>query len=240
MNNEFYCPNQGFGFEIAVFPLDNAKSCVAIFPGGGYFQLTVGGEGTFIAKKYNEFGMSAIVVKYRIKPYTGKEIFKDGIDSITYIKKHLEELTPGAKKLAICGFSAGAHLSMNICQHIDVSLKPDACILGSPVTTLGDGTFSTMPGIFLGDSSKDPELIGKYSYWNNPQAMPPTFIWYSALDTAVDFNKNAKALKSALDEANVDCVCKEYPDGGHGSGFNGEKCSNWLKESVDFLIKRGF
>ncbi|MCQ2770748.1 MAG: alpha/beta hydrolase [Clostridia bacterium] len=240
MNNEFYCPEEGYGFEIALYPCEGSKSCVVIYPGGGYFQLSVGGEGNFIARKYNDLGLSAIVVKYRIKPYTGKEIFKDGIDSLTYITRNISKLIPNIEKIATCGFSAGAHLSMCVCQHIDDDLKPDACILSSPVTTLGDGAFPTMPGIFLGDEFRNKELITEYSYWYKPDAMPPTFIWYSALDTAVDFNKNAIALKKALDNVNVDNECHEYPDGGHGSGFNGIECSRWLEHSVKFLEKRGF
>jgi hypothetical protein len=41
-------------------------TAVVICPGGGYWAVTIDMEGTDVAKKFNEMGVAAIVLKYRI------------------------------------------------------------------------------------------------------------------------------------------------------------------------------
>ncbi len=245
---------------ISAYIVDGSDSAVIIFPGGGYFQLSVDSEGTKVAEAYNKAGISAFVVTYRYKSktdtvsaYDGRATLADGQRAVQFVRYYSDVFGIDKNKIAVCGFSAGGHLAMLTCQHEpetnlvnDVigaeSSKPNACILAYAVTTLGDGTYSTMPPNFLGSNATNSAEIAKYSYGYNIEAMPDTFIFYSVLDTTVNPQKNSEAIAKALRDAGKNVVLKAYSDGGHGSGL-GTKYANfskWHGESVEFLKGLGF
>ncbi len=105
--------------------------------------------------------------------------------------------------------------------------------------TLGDGTFPTMPEIFLGDRKDDAKSIAAYSYPYRLDRMPPTFSFYSKNDTAVDYNKNAEAITAALLGIGTKAECHGFADAGHGTGLGSEypDFSRWFGLSVAFLNK---
>ena len=125
----------------------------------------------------------------------------------------------------------------------ETSSVPNAVILGYAVTTLGDGTYSTMPGIFLGEENKtNQELIAKYSYGNNISAMPPAFIFYSERDSAVNPEKNSVALATAMQNAGKTVEIHGYSDADHGVGLGKDyaEFSKWHEASCEFLENLGF
>lgn len=229
--------------KMAVFPVEGSKSCVLVIPGGGYYQLSTVNEGTRVAEEYNKAGITAFVLLHRIRPYGGEAIIADGRRAMRLVRQYAERFGYEKDKIAVCGFSAGGHLSMVLCQHGNEDggddARPDACILCYPVTNLIDGTFLTMQKIFLGEKLDE---AAKYTYTYDISAMPPTFIWYSEHDTGIDFNKNSVPLDNALEKAGITHECHAFSDGGHGIGLGKDfpECSKWHKLSVDFLKKLGF
>ena len=238
---------------IRAYLCEGAESAVVIFPGGGYFQLSDESEGVAIANAYNDAGFSAFVVNYRYEPYDGAAILADGQRAIQYVRYFADEFGVNPDKIALCGFSAGGHLSVMVAEHPvtdniagdvigAVRSTPDACILAYPVTTLGEGTFETMPGIFLGENIGNAEETAKYSYPHAIDTMPPTFVFYSALDAFVNFEANSIAFADAMTAAGRDVVIREYADGGHGIGLGTQykDYRAWHADSVTFLRERGF
>ena len=233
---------------ILPYLVEGASQAVVIFPGGGYVQLSSKNEGTAVAEAYNQKGVSAFVVKYRCQPYGGDAILADGMRAVQYVRYFAEEFGIDPDKIAVLGFSAGGHLATMVCQHAPQSnlagdaigetcAVPDALLLGYPVTTLGDGTYETMPGVFLGSEKNNAARIAEYSYPYNIAAMPPTFIFYSKLDTFVDPAKNAAALAALMKRSGKTVELHAYADGGHGVGLGTEYAaySEWLDASVSFL-----
>ena len=237
---------------VVPYLVENAKGCIMVLPGGGYFQRTDKEEGSMVAEEYNKQGYSAFVVHYRYKPYSGDAILADANRAIQYVRYYSDAFGIDDDKIAVIGFSAGGHLAVMTCQHdsdykIDDAISkessfPNACMLLYAVTTLGDGTFmgagnSSMPEIFLGENKDNKNLIDKYSYYNDINAMPDTFIAYTNKDTFVDFEKNSIALADALEDAGKKVVIKEYTDGTHGLGIGAVYAdySKWFGESITFL-----
>lgn len=234
---------------IRAYLADGADSAVVIFPGGGYFQLSDDSEGVAVAKAYNQKGISAFVVNYRYKPYDGNAILADGIRSVQFVRRYAKDFGIDPEKIAVCGFSAGGHLAMLVCEKANTFVSPvsdsisaynahpNACILGYPVVTLGDGTYPTMPEIFLGDKKDDETEIAKYSYPYNLSDMPATFAFYGEKDTAVDYSKNAEAITAALKAAGKTAECHAFSDAGHGIGLGESYAdySRWFDLSVTFL-----
>lgn len=238
---------------IQAYLVDGCDSCVVIFPGGGYFQLSEDSEGNDIARAYNEEGLSAFVACYRYKPYEGDAILADGQRAVQFVRHYAKELGIDENKIAVCGFSAGGHLSMLVAEHPcgenilgdeigACSSLPNACILGYPVVTLEDGTYVTMPEVFLGSEQENAELLAEYSYQTNLEMMPPSFIFYSLKDTTVDFEKNSVALNDALTKLGKKVVCVAYEDGAHGVGLGEQfgQYAGWLASSAGFLKELGF
>ena len=238
---------------IRAYLCDGADAAVVIFPGGGYFQLSDDSEGVDIAKAYNDAGYSAFVVNYRYEPYDGRAILADGQRAVQYVRYFAEDFGIDPDKIALCGFSAGGHLSVMVAEHPvtenlvgdvigDVRSTPDACILAYPVTTLGEGTFETMPRIFLGEDLGNAEQTAKYSYPYAIDIMPPTFVFYSVKDLFVNYAANSIAFADAMTDAGRDVVIREYTDGGHGIGLGTSypDYAHWHAESVAFLRERGF
>ena len=252
-NIPFAMENGGRDATIQPFLLDGADASVVIFPGGGYFQLSEESEGIAVAKAYNALGFNAFVVCYRYEPYDGRAILADGQRAVQYVRYYAQSFGVDPGKIALCGFSAGGHLSVMVAEHDPdgnpagdaigaCSASPNACILAYPVTTLGDGTYVTMPRIFLGEKDKDAEEIAKYSYPTNLDRMPPTFVFYSERDSLVDYEKNSAAFADAMRAAGKTVVCKSYPDGEHGVGLGTayHEYSAWVSDSVKFLKDNGF
>ncbi len=248
----FPTPSAPFEPMLYAYPIKDASAAVVIYPGGGYFQLSVDSEGHDVAKAYNRSGFSAFVVKYRYKPCHGNAILADGLRAMQLVRFHAADYGFSADKIAVCGFSAGGHLAMSICEHDpeptlcfdeigQTDAHPNACILGYPVVTLGDGTFPTMPEIFLGERKEDTYLTDVYSYPFAIERMPSTFCFYSKNDTAVDYTKNAEALTAALKARGTFAECHAFSDAAHGCGLGVSfpDFSRWFGLSVEFL-KRTF
>ena len=115
---------------------------VLILPGGGY-ALLGDYEGDPVAEKFNARGFHAFVLHYRVSPYRFPVPQTDLVRAVELIRSHAAEWRLG--KLAVLGFSAGAHLAASgTMLHEKFSGAgprgcagaADAMILGYPVLSL--------------------------------------------------------------------------------------------------------
>ena len=241
---------------IAPYLVKGAKKCVIIYPGGGYFQRSDNDEGIRVAEEYNKYGISAFVVRYRIgdasipqSGYNIDAILSDGQRAVQYVRYHAEKFGIAPNKIAVCGFSAGGHLSMMVSQNehesnmvgdkiSEVSSIPNAAVLCYAVTTLLTGTFATMPPILSGDDSTlQIEICNRYSGQLHVTCdTVPTFVWYGEEDTAVKPEYNSVAYCDALKAAGVYYELFAYKGVGHGVGLSaGSGDTAWHLRSVKFL-----
>ena len=127
-------------------------AAIIIYPGGGYGVVAAGHEGTDIAKKFNEIGVTAFVVKYRIpnsETMVNPEIgpLQDAQQAIKVVREGAKEYNIDPNKIGIIGFSAGGHLASTAGTHFDkavitntnnTSLRPDFMLLIYPVISFAD------------------------------------------------------------------------------------------------------
>jgi len=103
--------------RMLVFPAPKEKSCgtaVLICPGGGYSGVSQIKEGSEIAKWFNNLGVSAFVLYYRM-PNGHHEIpLKDAQTAFNIIQQRAKEWNINKKKIGIMGFSAGGHLASTL------------------------------------------------------------------------------------------------------------------------------
>ena len=207
--------------ELTIFlPSDKSSGrALIICPGGGYDHLAFENEGTAWASYFNEQGIAAFVLKYRMPKGNPLVPISDAEEAIKIVRKNAEKYKIDPEDVGIMGSSAGGHLASTIATHSDGDAKPNFHILFYPVITM-DPTFTHLGSMknFLGSDSNN-ELIEKYS--NDLQVTnktPKVFITLSDDDGGVP-PKNGLNYYMQCNLKGVSASLHVYPTGGHGWGF---------------------
>jgi acetyl esterase/lipase len=237
--------------NLTVFiPEKPTGEAVIICPGGGYSGLAIDYEGYDVAKRFNECGIAAFVLKYRLpgskistKPHLSP--IQDFQKAIDIVRSEAEKWKVNPDKPGIMGFSAGGHLASTGGTHFDRqyihpksgNLRPDFMILIYPVIS-SDISF-THGGTIRNLLGENPsaELLNEFS--NEKQITketPPAFLVHSTDDKAVPL-KNSLVFAEELAKNNVLFEMHIFPKGGHGYGMNNpttktewfDMCVNWIK-----------
>lgn len=130
------------------------RPVVVIAPGGGYL-FTSDREAEPVAMKFLSLGYHAVVLRYTTGDMegetigVGKQALKELALTIRYLRQKSDLWYLDKDKIAICGFSAGAHLAASLGVHwhdnelaesihveqVEIEeIKPNALILGYPLT----------------------------------------------------------------------------------------------------------
>ena len=237
-------------------PADKATgTAVVICPGGGYAINSFTHEGTEVAKRFNEMGIAAFVLKYRLpsdKTMIDKRIgpLQDAQQAILLVREHAAEWGVNKNRVGILGFSAGGHLASTAGTHfehhyIDVkkktNLRPDFMVLVYPVISFADslahmGSRDNLLG-------KNPSLENIKEYSNElhvTKKTPPTFLVHAEDDQGVKV-QNTLLFGEALQQNKVAFDFYLYEKGGHGFGMhNATSDVKWMDLVQEWLVKSGW
>jgi len=219
--------------RMVAFLADKIKAngtAVVICPGGGYSGVAVIKEGSEIAKWFNDLGVSAFVLYYRMPNGHSDIPLKDAQTALKIVSDNSKKWNIDKSKIGIMGFSAGGHLASTVGTHFKTKTdRPAFMILGYPVVTMKKEL--THGGSRTNLLGKDPseELITLYS--NELQVTkktPPTFIVHAIDDKTVPI-ANSEQLLKALKDNNVPSELQKFDVGGHGFGMRkrGIPVDNW-------------
>ncbi|MCW2119028.1 alpha/beta hydrolase [Flavobacterium sp. 7A] len=238
--------------EMHVFYPEKNKAngtAVLICPGGGYKFLSMMNEGYSIAKKLNESGITAFILKYRLPSdeiMIDKTIgpLQDAQQAIKLIRENATTHHIDANKVGIMGFSAGGHLASTAGTHFNqvvidnpknINLRPDFMVLVYPVISFGEFQHKGTRTNLIGENPSK-ELTELYS--NELQITketPITFLVHAADDKAVPY-QNSMFFYSKLIEEGVKGELHIYQAGGHGFGLvNKTTKSSWFDTMVSWL-----
>lgn len=226
-------------------------TAVVICPGGGYWINAISHEGTDVARRFTEMGVTAFVVKYRIPndaTMANREIgpLQDAQQALKVVRQRAAEWHVNPNKIGIMGFSAGGHLAASAGTHCaqpvipdaeGFNLRPDFMILIYPVISFQDS---------VGHLGSRDQLLGKkpsaekINYYSNELQVtpktPPTFLVHASDDEVVK-PQNSILFYQKLLQNKVAAELHLYQKGGHGFGMNNpttqdkwmERCQNWLR-----------
>ena len=234
-------------------------AAVIICPGGGYGILAAGHEGHDVAKRFNEMGVAAFVLKYRIpddRTMNNKEIgpLQDAQRVIQLVRENGEKWKINKTQIGIMGFSAGGHLASTAGTHYQkvhienknkTSLRPDFMILVYPVISFEDSVGHRGSRDQLLGKNAAPEKIIQYSnYKQITPNTPPTFLVH-AKDDPVKV-ENSILFSEALKKNNVPYKIHLYEKGGHGYGMNNptsdvswmDLVEQWMQEKDWLKMKK--
>jgi acetyl esterase/lipase len=200
---------------------------VVIAPGGSNIMLMYGGEGMEIAERYNDWGVTAFVLTYRLSPrYSEDARVKDGKRAIQMVRSRASEFKLDPKRVGYIGFSAGSNLGRAV---VDASGPGDAGAADAV------DRFSSRPDYLALIYGPGRAVAGEPL-----KDFPPTFL------CAAEFDKGA-SLGSAqlfmdLTKAGAIAEIHLYQQGRHGfgTGYASGNFSDWMPRLEHFLQVGGF
>lgn len=191
------------------------EKVVLLLPGGGYHHLGVDNEGYAFAPWYNQQGIAAAILQYRM-PNGHHDV---PLSDVHQAMRILRDRFPGSL-VGVQGFSAGGHLASTAATHYTDSItRPDFQILYYPViATTGPNAHIGSRNHLLG-FNPDESMIALYNNHEQVKAdNPPAIIFHSSDDKVVPV-ANSLDYYSALVANGVPASLHIYPVGGHGWGF---------------------
>jgi len=230
-------------------PNKKTDACIIIFPGGGYgFCSPHEGEG--YAKFFNEIGIDAFVLQYRVAPHRFPLPLLDARRSIRWVRYNAQKFGINPEKIAVMGSSAGGHLAALVSTYkneleyenqdeIDkIDYLPNYQILCYPVINFADlgichvGSVKNMLGFEQLElaANFDPSRIAD-------EKTPEAFIWHTSNDGAVNVS-NSLRYGERLREKSVNFEMHIFPDGPHGLGLskNNPYVAKWSDLLIDWLV----
>ncbi len=236
------------------------RPAVVVCPGGAYLSCS-DREGEPIALAFANMGYHAFVLRYGVYqenrpgmffPEPGTTVpvkehcvhpnpIRDIARAFLEIHAHAEEWHVDVDKIAVCGFSAGAHNSAMyatrwhepvLSDYFGVpaeTFKPAACILGYTLSdyiymksaSMGDdpmaeGLFKVSNIALIGtDSATDEQLADVSPAMHVTKNTPPTFLWATSEDTLVPV-QHTLIMARALADEKIPFEVHVFENGPHG------------------------
>lgn len=251
-------------------PAKATGSAVIICPGGGYNILAIGHEGYDIAKRLNQEGIAAFVLKYRL-PKGGIMVDKkigplqDAQRAIQLVRQNAKQWNVNPNKVGILGSSAGGHLAATAGTHFDdakidnpnkINLRPDFMILNYPVISFTDslthqgsrqnliGTKVFSTGAKVPSKAKDLGMseadINYFSAEKQVTPRTPPTFITSALTDQAVPVGNSLAFITALEQNKVPVEVFFYDKGVHGYGMINSRAKEQWIDACLRWIKKNY
>jgi len=233
---------------------DNKRPCILICPGGGYEKLSER-EAEPVAVRFNAEGFHAAVLYYSVSPNIHPQPLYDVARAVSILRENAWDWN--IEEIAVCGFSAGGHLSASLGVYSDIFkkqevyginktfTKPDALILSYPVICFDDYVHKSTIQNLLG-KEPNPEIREMMSLQNHvTKSNPPVFLWHTLQDESVPV-ENSLIFADSLRKNAVPFELHIFPEGGHGmslavketaekKGHINSHTARWLKLCVEWL-----
>ncbi|AMR26478.1 1,4-beta-xylanase [Hymenobacter psoromatis] len=243
---------------LTVFIPDRAKATgtsVIICPGGGYARLAIDKEGYDVAKRLNEMGVAAFVLKYRLPndhSQTDKSIapLLDAQQALRLVRQLAPKYNLNPERIGMMGFSAGGHLASSAGTHFarpvgdnpgPASVRPAFLVLLYPVISFADSIMHKGSRDNLLGTSPSAEQIRQYSNELQVSAQtPPVFLVHAEDDKTVPV-QNSLIFYQALHHHHVPAEMHIYPQGGHGFGLNNQTTkTQWMDLLQNWMDANGW
>jgi acetyl esterase/lipase len=229
--------------ELMYYPADKSKSvgtAMIVAPGGGFQNLMMSYEGVDIAKRLNDMGVDAFVLKYRLKyvdpnarrgggttqpsaavaaptanPQTGQDIAAlagdDCQQAVRILRQDAADYGIASGRIGFIGFSAGGRAG-------------NLAVRGTP-----DGRPDFAALVYAGALSGDAPPAGAL----------PVFLAVAADDQSVGF-QGSLDMFSAWRKANVPVELHIFQTGAHGFRKKGGGADNFMDRVQEWMKVNGW
>ena len=191
---------------------------VVICPGGGYQTLAMDSEGRDWATFFNNMGIAAIVLKYRMPNGNKMVPISDAEEAMKLVRRKAAEWHIKPNEVGIMGASAGGHLASVLATKATCDARPDFQILLYPVITMQPGlTHRGSRDRFLGTKPSKAEEREYSTDQQVTRSTPRAWIALSDDDRTV-MPINGVNYYAELYRHDVPASLHVYPGGRHGWG----------------------
>jgi len=221
--------------SITAYIPEKAKSlgvAVILAPGGGHRELRIDNEGYLLAQRFQEKGVAAFVLKYRLpkepgSTYTENDELSDIQRAIRLVKSRAGEWTIDTSKVGVMGFSAGGELAGIAAMRFDSGNKKATEVIDR---------FSSRPAfqalIYPGGTAR-LDIVPN---------IPPVFLASGYKDRA-DIAEGVAKLYLKYKEAGVTADLHIYSEAGHGFAADPTSTNSdagWMDLFLHWLSDLGF
>src|SRR5271157_4882371 len=220
------------------YPADKANAvgtAMIVAPGGGFRTLMMSYEGVDVAKRLNQMGVDAFVLKYRTTyvdpnappaaaagrgpatagPQAGQNVRElagaDGQQAVRLVRQRAAEFGVLPNRIGIIGYSAGG------------------AVLLSAVYGPADGRPDFAAPIYAAGANSNPP----------PEGAPPLFIAVAADDQSVGYQGSID-LFGAWRKAGLPAELHVFQTGQHGFGKKGGGADHYLDRVEEWLRVNGW
>ena len=211
-----------------------------VFFHGGGWAVGVPEWGYTNCKRYQEKGMVAISIEYRLLDIHGSNIIncvEDVNSALLWVRQQAKQLGIDPNKVVAAGFSAGGHLATSTAVLDEFALNengynsiPNALVVHSASYN------TTKSNFFRRQSNGKPESIS--TFHNAKKGMPPGIFFHGTNDHLAPIPEFTE-FRDKMEALNNDFEYKIFQDVGHF--FNDPKASEEVRVLTDqFLQKLGY
>ncbi|MEO7456459.1 MAG: alpha/beta hydrolase [Gemmatimonadaceae bacterium] len=206
-------------------PSTATGAAVIIAPGGSFRGVTIGLEGHNVARWFQERGIAAFVLKYRVLDYhapgnaalsiddAGRFAIADGKEALNVVRRRAAEWRIDPHRVGFLGFSAGGMIASSVLLQPDSSARPDfgVMVYGAP--------FGALPSI--------------------PRHLPPALLVWADDDPIA--RPAMTRLRDAMRSSGSAVGVRVYDCGGHGFGMRrqGTASDRWMDDLYSWLKRQG-
>lgn len=240
------------------FPPRPNGTSVVICPGGGYGAISITWEGHNIARWLANWGITPLVLKYRLPEGRITEPplpLLDAWQALRVARSNATAWQLNPDRIGIMGFSAGGHLAMTTALHpggpgpigqpcAGIEARPHFQILLYPVVTfLPPYAHKGSRENLIGTHASEEDMRRYSGELHVSPNTPPAFLVHADDDSAVPV-QNSLLLLEALHRAGVDAELLRHPTGGHGFslGFSTDivQAPDWMPRLNRWMQDRGW
>lgn len=263
---------------LTTYVLDDSKEtrkgaprpAVLICPGGAYLNCS-DREAEPVAMRFVAMGYHAFVLRYSVY-FQGEGGFTDMPEqfeikpeimypaamieiakALKLIEKNAEKWHVDMEKVALCGFSAGAHNCGMYAVYWNQSIitekisdekpvKPTAVILGYPLTDyvymkstmkdtpITEGLFTLSNLAYLGTAEPTDEQLDEVSPARHiSKDVPPIFLWATSTDELVPV-QHSLVMAKALADHHIPFEMHIFEEGSHGLSLGTQATAESIKQ----------
>ena len=216
-------------------PVDFLKcgASLVILPGGGYRYVVVDKEGSEIAKRFAESGLTVFVLKYRTVDQRSDDDWKrpvqDAQRAVRLIRSHAAEWKLDPDRVGMMGFSAGG----NAAAIASTNLKaiPGGSDEVDKLDCRPNFTMLIYPWQLV-----EPNSLELRDIVTVDAETPPTFLVHAHDDGVTSLS--SVAFYAQLKAKNIPAELHIYQTGGHGYGIrpiHGTNIHTWADRAEDWL-----
>jgi acetyl esterase/lipase len=208
-------------------------TAMVVLPGGSFRALAWDVDGLETAHWLAGKGVTAFVLKYRVRPPVNGESFGESLEdfaratqarravavadaeqAIRFVRSHARQYAVAPNRVGIIGFSAGAMATVEVALTKDPAVRPSFAVpmYGAALTREVPGAGA--PPLFIGAAQDDPQL--------------PTI--------------NSVDIFQRWTKAGLPAELHIYEKGGHGFGFRRHDvpADNWPASFQAWLASHGY